>query len=150
MKIKAYGLCPYKIEDNQIKIVLCKSVTSREKWGLLKGVIESNESPKECAQREFFEESGIKISMSKFENYFEQHNYYKDIGIWLVNIQNIHHFDDFFINDSLKPDFLSWENSEVKYFDIMSLPPIKKKQNELIEEIISFLQSKNQSHQQYL
>ncbi len=145
-KIKAYGICLYRKEDNNIKILLCKSSISKEKWGFLKGVEEDNESKQQTAQREFFEESSIKVSIKNLEKYFEQVNDEKDIGIYLSNVKNIHNIDLFFINDVLQTNYLSWENQKVKFFDIDKLPLIKKKQSKLILEVIDFLRNKNQSH----
>ena len=146
IKIKAYGICLYKVEDNKIKILLCKSVTSFEKWGFLKGVDEKNETLQETAQREFFEECNIKVSIKQFEEYFEQLNKEKDIGIYLYNANKIKNLDSYFNKDTLLDDNLSLENSKVKFFNIDNLPTIKKKQSKLINEIIDFLKSKNQFH----
>jgi ADP-ribose pyrophosphatase YjhB (NUDIX family) len=146
-KIKAYGICLYKVENinnkSIIKILLCKSVFSLNKWGCLKGVQDKNESKKQTAKREFFEESTLKVSSLDFEQYFEQINKEKDIGIYLVNINAVKNIETFFIKDTLKKNFLSWENNKVKFFDIKKLPKIKKKQSQLIIEIINFLQNKN-------
>lgn len=141
-KDKAYGIILYKVEKKDIKILLCKSVTSKEKWGCLKGVKEIDESDFQCAKREFREESSINIDISLFEDYFEQLNYNKDIGIWLVNVQNLENIDKYFIDDKLLDNFLSWENSKVKFFSLNDLPAIKKKQVVLIEEVKKFLKKK--------
>ncbi len=145
-KIKAYGILLYKIEEKNIKILLCKSIKSREKWGCLKGLQLNNESAKACAKREFWEESSIEVKTEVFEKYFSQKNEEKDIGIWLVNTKNVENIDKYFNNDVLYSNYLSWENSKVKFFDIKNLPPIKKKQKKLIKELKDFLQSKNQLH----
>ena len=146
LKIKAYGICLYKIKKGTIKILLCKATSSKKKWGFLKGVTENNESKKQTAQREFFEESSIRIPTKYFEQYFEQLNDEKDIGIYLVNSDNIHDIhaiDSFFIDDILESKYLSWENQKVKFFNIEQLPLIKQKQSKLIIEVINFLKSKN-------
>ncbi|CAI8232925.1 MAG: NUDIX domain-containing protein [Sulfurovum sp.] len=144
--IKAYGLIPYLKTKNGIRVLLCKGVSSKEKWGCLKGVKLKNEDPYLCAQRETFEECGIYFHTEIFEDYFEQINYEKDIGIWTVNIENIEDFDKYFINNTLKSNYLSWENSSVKFFNIKELPPLKKKQKKLINEIKDSLKSKIQFH----
>ena len=146
VKIKAYGICLYKIEDDKIKILLCKSVTSFKKWGFLKGVEEKNETVRETAQREFFEECNIKVSSKQLEEYFEQINKDKDIGIYISNANKFKNLDSYFNKDTLLDNNLSWENSKVKFFNIDNLPAIKKKQSKLINEIIDFLKSKNQFH----
>ncbi len=144
--IKAYGLLPYFVSKNDVKILLCKSVSSKDKWGCLKGVKIKNESPYICAQRETFEECGIYIHTELFEDYFEQINFEKDIGIWTINIENIDNYEKYFINNTLKSNYLSWENSSVKFFSIDELPPLKSKQKKLIKEIKDFLKSKIQFH----
>ena len=144
--IKAYGLMPYLVKNNDIKVLLCKSVSSREKWGCLKGVKIKDENPYICAQRETFEECGIYFHTEVFEEYFEQINYEKDIGIWTVNIENVDDYEKYFINNTLKSNYLSWENSSVKFFSIDDLPPLKSKQKKLIKEIRDFLKSKLQHH----
>ncbi len=145
-KIKAYGILLYKCEKKAIKILLCKSVKSLDKWGCLKGMQLASETPKECAKREFLEECGIAVQTYLFEEYFTQENKEKDIGIWIVNAKKIDNLDEYFLDDKLYDNFLSWENSKVKFFDIKELPAIKKKQNNLIEDIKDFLQNKHQSH----
>ena len=144
--VKAYGVVPYVVTKNDIKILLCKSVASKDKWGCLKGTKNSNESAYECAKREFFEESSISVESALFEDYFEQINIDKDVGIWLVNGNNIENLDSFFVDDTLKKNFLSWENSKVKFFSLNNLPRIKNKQETLLKEITDFLRNKNLHH----
>ena len=144
--VKAYGVVPYLVTKDDIKILLCKSVASKDKWGCLKGTKTKSETAFECAKREFFEESSINVEIELFENYFEQLNIDKDVGIWLVNGINIDDLDKFFTNDTLKTNYLSWENSKVKFFSLNNLPRIKSKQITLINEIKDFLQSKSLLH----
>ena len=144
--VKSYGVVPYLVIDDNIKILLCKSVASKDKWGCLKGTKTNKESAYECAKREFLEESSINVDIALFENYFEQINIDKDVGIWLVDANNIENLDKLFINDTLKVNYLSWENSKVKFFPLNNLPRIKSKQTNLLKEIKDFLQSKNLHH----
>jgi len=139
--IKAYGVVPYLVSKNDIKILLCKSVLSKDKWGSLKGLKEKDENPYECAQRELFEESSLKVEIGLFEDYFEQVNLEKDIGIWIVNASNIEGLSEMFYEDKLKSNYLSWENSKVKFFSLNELPVIRKKQINLIKEIKTFLEN---------
>lgn len=143
-KSKAYGICIYKYENKSIKILLCKSVNSKEKWGFLKGIALRYEQHKRCAQREFFEESSIFVNMDYFEEYFDQINSDKDVGIWLVNYKNIEDAEDYFFDDVLGNNYLSKENSKVKFFDINELPKIRTKQIKIAKEIKSFLKKKYQ------
>ncbi|WP_201523859.1 NUDIX domain-containing protein [Aliarcobacter butzleri] len=144
--VKAYGIVPYYVKGDDIKILLCKSVASKDRWGCLKGTKTRNETAYECAKREFFEESSISVDIALFEEYFEQLNDDKDVGIWLVNFKNIENIEKYFTNDTLKEQYLSWENSKVKFFSLNNLPKIKKKQQDLINEIKDFLKSKNLHH----
>ncbi|MCG3707712.1 NUDIX domain-containing protein [Aliarcobacter butzleri] len=144
--VKAYGIVPYYVKGDDIKILLCKSVASKDRWGCLKGTKTRNETAYECAKREFFEESSISVDVALFEEYFEQLNDDKDVGVWLVNFKNIENIEKYFTNDTLKEQYLSWENSKVKFFSLNNLPKIKKKQQDLITEIKDFLKSKNLHH----
>lgn len=144
--VKAYGIVPYYVKEDDIKILLCKSVASKDRWGCLKGTKTRNETAYECAKREFFEESSISVDVALFEEYFEQLNDDKDVGVWLVNFKNIENIEKYFTNDTLKEQYLSWENSKVKFFSLNNLPKIKKKQQDLINEIKDFLKSKNLHH----
>ncbi|MCT7911759.1 NUDIX domain-containing protein [Arcobacter lacus] len=144
--VKAYGVVPYYVNESDIKILLCKSVASKDRWGCLKGTKTKNETAYECAKREFFEESSISVDVALFEEYFEQLNDDKDVGIWLINFKNIENMEKYFVNDTLKEQYLSWENSKVKFFSLDNLPKLKKKQEELITEIKDFLKSKNLHH----
>ena len=143
---KAYGVVPYLLKGEDIKILLCKSVASKDKWGCLKGTKNKNETAFECAKREFTEESSINVDIALFEDYFEQINIDKDIGIWLVNAENIENLSKYFVDDTLKSNYLSWENSKVKFFSLNNLPRIKSKQLTLIKEIKDFLKNKNLHH----
>lgn len=140
--IKAYGIVLYLVEKNDIKILLCKSVMSKDNWGCLKGVKLKDETAFECAKREFLEESSIDVDIALFEDYFEQINLEKDVGVWLVNASNIEDMEQKFIDYKLLSNFLSWENSKVKFFSIDELPAIKKKQVKLVSEITRFLKKK--------
>ncbi|MFW0695064.1 NUDIX hydrolase [Aliarcobacter butzleri] len=144
--VKAYGIVPYYVKGDDIKILLCKSVASKDRWGCLKGTKTKNETAYECAKREFFEESSISVDVALFEEYFEQLNDDKDVGVWLINFKNIENMEKYFVNDTLKEQYLSWENSKVKFFSLDNLPKLKKKQEELITEIKDFLKSKNLHH----
>jgi len=144
--LKAYGICIYKQNAKRTEILLCKAVSSLNKWGCLKGVIEKDETKQQCAKREFFEESSINVEIMNFEEYFEQHNDEKDIGIWLVNEKNVKNLNEYFFENKLHDKYLSWENSKVKFFNIDDLPLLRSKQSSLISYLIDFLRNKNQPH----
>jgi 8-oxo-dGTP pyrophosphatase MutT (NUDIX family) len=137
--LKAYGICLYKVEKESTKVLLCKSVQSLNRWGFLKGVQDSYETPIDTAIREFNEESSILVENDMLEEFVFQKNDEKDIGIYLVNANKIKNLNDYFIEDTLLDNFLSWENSKVKFFDINELPLIKKKQNKIAKKIVALL-----------
>ena len=138
-KIKAYGICLYKYDKDSIKILLCKSVQSNERWGFLKGVAKENEQAKNTAIREFEEESSIEVKKEYLENFFIQKNELKDIGVYLANYDNVKHVNSYFNNDVLSKLHLSCENSDVEFFDINHLPLIKKKQKYLMKEVVEYI-----------
>jgi len=139
-KIKAYGICLYKKNQDSIKVLLCKSMNSQERWGFLKGVALASEKPEETAVREFQEESSIRVEQKYLRNFFIQKNDLKNIGIYLVNANDIENLERFFDKGILFKKYLSVENSDVRFFDIKHLPLIKKKQKHLTNEIITHLE----------
>lgn len=142
-KIRAFGICLYKKSKDSVKVLLCKSVNSQERWGFLKGVALRSESEVQTALREFYEESSIKVESRNLENLFIQKNEFKNIGIYLVNYDNLKDVDKYFKDEKLYKTYLSHENSDVEFFDINKLPLIKKKQKYLTQDIISYLHSKS-------
>ncbi len=142
-KIRAFGICLYKKSKDSVKVLLCKSVNSQERWGFLKGVALRSESEVQTALREFYEESSIKVESQNLENLFIQKNEFKNIGIYLVNYDNLKDVDKYFKDEKLYKTYLSHENSDVEFFDINKLPLIKKKQKYLTQDIISYLHSKS-------
>ncbi len=139
-KLRAYGIALYKKDQYTTKLLLCKSILSTSRWGFLKGVVDENDqTPKQTAQREFQEESGIFINQDLLNKYFYQENDEKDIGIYLVDATRLDYINKYFKNDILLKKYLCSENSEVKFFDISSLPLFKKKQQRLLKDICKYL-----------
>lgn len=88
MKEHSYGVAPYKIINNKVYLFVNKA--SKESLnGFFKGKIEINESIKECAKRELFEESNLLIDINDLEHYFFQNSIRKNIGIFLIDSYNI-------------------------------------------------------------
>jgi 8-oxo-dGTP pyrophosphatase MutT (NUDIX family) len=138
--IKSYGIAPYLMKDDKIYIFLCKASDSRYKWGFLKGTLASKERPQECARREFYEESAILVEYDLFEEYFEQTNDRKDVGIWLIDAKHIKSLDRFLDKDmKLKPKYRSKELSDAGFFDIHDMPPIKNNQYQMMFDVVDFL-----------
>ncbi len=139
--IWSYGLCIYKKEEGLTKILLCKSVTSKIKWGLVKGGISGKESHEECAKREFFEEVGIDTKIKTYEKYFKQVNAGKSVGAWLVSYKNIPDAKNYFIDDKIPNYSLSWELSKARFFCLEELPELKDNQIKMLSEIRYYLQT---------
>lgn len=87
MKEYSYGICPYKIRNGNVYILLNKTGRIGD-WNFFKGKIEEGERVEECAIREFWEEAGIKYKESRLENFFYQTGVRKDVGIFLVDWDN--------------------------------------------------------------
>ncbi|MCK9161364.1 MAG: NUDIX domain-containing protein [Arcobacter butzleri] len=139
-KPKSYGIAPYYKKNGKIYLFLCKASDSRTKWGFLKGTITSKEDPKECAKREFYEESNIPIKLEYFEEYFEQINIKKDVGVWLVDASKIKNFENYFdSNLKLKSKYRSKELTDAGLFEIYKMPPSKNNQFKIIFDIVYFL-----------
>ena len=84
------GVIIFNNQLNKVVIVKSRGYNVRgTKWGLPKGHLENNELPNECAMRELYEETGIKIHISKKDN-----NYINIINnsiyyIYIVDEKNI-------------------------------------------------------------
>ena len=86
----SYGICPYTIISGNFFVLLNK--TSEESFfNFFKGKIEDGETIKECALREFGEETGINVQEKDLEEYFFQKGSRKDVGIYLVDWAKYNH-----------------------------------------------------------
>jgi len=132
MKEKSYGICPYKIKDNSVFILMNKTSKNSE-WNFFKGKIE-NEGVIDCAIREFKEETGVKIKEKDLEDFFFQQNKRKDIGIFLVDW-------------SLYKDKFKFNKREIykgKWIDIFKNKNLKvsKNQKEIYNQIVTYFLGK--------
>jgi len=126
MKERSYGICPYYIKDRKIFILLNKTSYISD-WNFFKGKIEKEETKKECVIREFIEEARFDLSDYKLENYFEQKNRRKDIGIFLVQIED-------------KIDFY-FDRKEIFEYQWLELNPnikLSKNQQKIFNDIFIF------------
>jgi len=87
MKEYSYGVCPYKIEERKIFLLLNKT-SSVSDWNFFKGKQEENETVEETALREFYEEAGVMLEERDLEDFFYCKNPKKDIGVFLYSYQN--------------------------------------------------------------
>ena len=125
MKEYSYGVCPYKIKKGKVQIILIQPKGHKE-WGFIKGKIELDETITECAKRETLEETNIDIIINNLEDYFEQKNKRKDVGIFLINTKTL----------NLKSIKLQkGEVHRIKFFDLESDILVNKNQAEILESI---------------
>ena len=87
-KLFSYGICLYKIEEEEILIYLNKT-SSISDWNFFKGKMEDNETFEETAIREMFEETNILVRKNQLEDLFEQINKKKNLGVYLVDFNVI-------------------------------------------------------------
>ncbi len=126
MKEYSYGICPYIEKDGKNYILMIQPKGHKE-WGFCKGKIEKNESKKDCALRETFEEIGLKVDKKNLEDYFEQYNRRKDVGIYLFNMNNLNLNTSFKLNKK--------EVHKIKLFDLESDIKIYTNQKEILKQI---------------
>jgi 8-oxo-dGTP pyrophosphatase MutT (NUDIX family) len=87
----SYGICPYMIISGNFFVLLNKT-SEISFYNFFKGKIEANETIEECASREFFEETGVKVNPKHYEDYFYQKSPRKDVGIFLVDWSRYQHY----------------------------------------------------------
>ena len=128
MKDHSYGVCVYKKNKHNIQILLLQPVGSNE-WGFIKGKIEENEHPKECAVRECFEETGIILSPLDLDLLFFRKTKRKNIGIYMIPKE----YTDM-SNIKLCPK----EAKDLKWFDLYGDIDIHNNQKLIIEDIKNY------------
>jgi len=86
MKEHSYGIAPYIIENNKVKVLVNKTSKCSD-WNFFKGKIEPGEKIIQCAHREFYEEYGISLDAMDIvnANFYFQYSRHKNVGIFPVN-----------------------------------------------------------------
>jgi len=133
MKETSYGVCFYKIERKKIFIFLNKTSKVSD-WNFFKGKQEENETKEDTAIREIAEETGIIITKKMLEDYFFVINKRKNIGIFLIDSENIN-----FNNLELQKE----EIYTATWIDIIYNIKMSKNQKELFLKISSRLYEKH-------
>jgi len=132
-KEHSYGLAPYLIINGYYHILMNK--TSEDSfYNFFKGKIEKDETIEQCAQREFFEETGILVSTKHFEKYFFQKSPRKNIGIFLVDWTKYMNM----LFDFQKKEI--WSVSWVRLKEVN----ISKNQQKIAQKIITYFESKEE------
>ena len=121
----SYGICPYRIKDNKVQIMLVQA-TGHKEWGFIKGKIDKGESIPECAKRECQEETNIRFDINNLEDYFYQVNTKKNIGIFLINIENL---------DISRLKLARRELQDYRFFNIKDNIFISKNQQKILNSI---------------
>jgi 8-oxo-dGTP pyrophosphatase MutT (NUDIX family) len=126
MKAFSYGIIPYILSNKGVNIMLSKTSKTSD-YGFIKGKIDKGETPKECTEREVFEEIGINIDIEDLENLVIQKNPKKNIGLFYINF-------DKYLNQEIK--LQEKEIYSIDYFNIRDLPKISKNQRLILTNII--------------
>jgi 8-oxo-dGTP diphosphatase len=97
------------IFNEQGQILLFKHTYRKFEWGLPAGGLEHREQPLDAVKREFFEETGMQITVEKL--------------LTVVSAREDHHLSAIYLCKILNGEFRpSHEISEMKYFDVNQLP----------------------------
>ena len=126
MKEYSYGLCPYRIQNRKIYVLLNKT-SSISDWNFFKGKPEQEDvSNVDTAIREFYEEAGVYIFKQYHEEYFSSISKRKNIGIWLCQAHN---------------DLFTFDKKEIYSAEWVELKDIKMSNNQqkILDEIILHL-----------
>jgi 8-oxo-dGTP pyrophosphatase MutT (NUDIX family) len=136
----SYGICPYSIMNGYFYVLLNK--TSEESFfNFFKGKIEKGETMQQCAQREFFEETGINVDIKDFEEHYYQKSSRKDVGIFLVDWAKYQHLPFHFQEKEI------WSATWVRLKDIET----SKNQQDIINKIeLDFKPRKQQLRNLYI
>lgn len=125
MKQYSYGVCPYAIKDGEVEILLIQPKGHTE-WGFIKGKIDSGETKKDCAVRECLEETNIIVGIDYLEDYYEQVNKKKNVGIFLVDSRYL---------DFSRIKLEKREVGSIKFFKIKDSIKINKNQSQILQKI---------------
>lgn len=135
MKEYSYGISPYYIDDDNKVYVMVSKSSKDSLYGFVKGKIEDKETTKECAVREFKEETSISLNKKNLENYFCQKNKKKDIGIFLIDRFGI----NFVIEEKLNKELYSIEFLELNY-DLYYM--FEKNQKQILNDVCLYFKNK--------
>jgi ADP-ribose pyrophosphatase YjhB (NUDIX family) len=107
------------IFDERGRILLFKHTYRKFEWGIPAGSLEYHEQPAEAIVREFHEETGIQVAIEKL--------------LKVVSAREDHHLTVVYLCKPVTGEFKpSHEISEMKYFELDSLPPMLFTEKDLI------------------
>jgi 8-oxo-dGTP diphosphatase len=112
------------IFNEQGQILLFKHTYRKFEWGLPAGGLEHREQPRDAIQREFMEETGMEIKVERL--------------LTALSAREDHHISMIYLCTIVSGEFKeSHEISEMKYFDVQSLPArMLTAEKELIQWVV--------------
>lgn len=133
-RVISCGAAVIKKIDNAFHILLIKQLANKDSWGIPKGHINENESYTDCAIREVFEETGIKIVLCKrLPDCNTTYNNNSKNKIKTVITFLAHPLND---SDCIKLDNPNNEVADAQWFNVDFLPNIQSYQSEPIHHAI--------------
>lgn len=146
-KVVSCGIAPVRKNGDKIEILLCVPIEesyssmsgSFHGMGFLKGQVENDETELNTAKREFAEESGdLQIELFDEEIFFTQNNPKKKIHIWPAKVLPTE-FNYGKISDNGIVHDHDEENALIKFYPIDNLPPIFRNQQQILEDLLTFI-----------
>ncbi len=142
IQVTSCGIVPIRKHNGTIQILLGQPIESGfYGLGFLKGQVEENETAFDAAKREFAEESGnLDVEIFDEDIVFMQDNPRKKIFIWPAKVPSTD-------NNKNKVDSYGVitehdaENEFVQFFDIEELPMIFRNQQDIVDELIIFIEN---------
>ena len=124
-------------ENNILLVKRAKKLTEGEKWGLVGGFMERDETLEEGLVREVFEEVGYRLKKVSFFTVIDNPN--RKGSDW----QNINFI--YICEAGKKEGKADWESTEQKWFDLDNLPREEEIAFDHLEIINLYLKHKNTS-----
>jgi len=139
-KVTSCGIVPIRKNGDKIEILLGQpSNGGFYGMGFLKGQVEKGETHLEAAFREFAEESGdLDVELFNENISFMQDNPKKKIFIWPAKVPHSDINMAKITEDGIVPEH-DHENELIKFFDIEDLPMVFKNQQEILKELLVFI-----------
>ena len=125
------GAVVWKLIDGKFCLLLVKPFKKKEVWGIPKGHVEDGESFIDCAHREVFEETGLRVKLGIelpiVSTIYKDES--KQVYSWLAEPVDL----------SAVPVPQDGENDRVEFISIDELPRIHIYQQPLIKYVIDLL-----------
>ncbi len=130
------GAITWRIHEGALELLLIKQFEHKETWGIPKGHINKEETLQECALREVFEETGIRVELA--ERLPDCHAHMKKeckrVVAFLATSQD----------PSAQPSSVGPESevADVKWIAVDRLPPIVAYQQSLVAAAVEILKAR--------